>query len=214
MSPSTSAAPQAPTVYVVDDDDSVRRSVAVLVESMNYRCETFARGGEFLEKYDDSQLGVLVVDLRMPEMDGLELQQRLTEDGHSLPVIFITGFADVPVAVRAMAGGAVTLLEKPYDENELWLAIRKAIQLDRERREDRIRRSDASHRLSQLKPQEREVMRMVVEGKPNKVIASRLDVSLRTIEERRRQVFRKTGTNSVAELVRFVVALSDEAEQP
>jgi FixJ family two-component response regulator len=194
-----------PTVFVVDDDRQARESVCALVRSLGVRAEGFPSAEEFLEAFTPDRSGCLVTDVRMFGMSGVELQQRLKKDGVPLPVIVITAYARTPLTVKVMQQGAVTLLEKPYAEDELWDAIRKALALDAAGRQDYERREKLRDRLASLTPKEREVLDGVVAGKPNKQIARELDVSIRTIENRRRDVFAKMKTDNVAELVRMVI---------
>jgi FixJ family two-component response regulator len=203
------ATPIEPTVFVVDDDRAARDSVCALVRSLGVRAESFASAEDFLAHYDADRPGCLVTDVRMFGMSGVELQQKLQEDGVPLPVIVITAFARTPLTVKVMQQGAVTLLEKPYAEDELWGAIRRALAIDAAGRKEYRQRQELRRRLERLTPQEREVLDAVVDGKPNKAIARELDVSIRTVENRRRDVFAKMQAHSVAELVKLVI----QAEQ-
>jgi len=193
------------TVFVVDDDAAARESVRALVEPMGVHSELFASAEEFLKAYDPSRPGCLVTDLRLMGMSGLELLQKLADKNARFPVIVITGHADVPVAVQAMQHGAVTLLEKPCPELELWEAIRKALARDAETREREARRRAITERIACLTPEERAVMDRLIAGQINKVIASELGVSLRTVELRRHNVLRKMEADSLATLVRMVL---------
>jgi FixJ family two-component response regulator len=204
------ATPAEPTVFVVDDDRQARESVCALVRSLGVRAESFSSAEEFLEAYEPHLPGCLVTDVRMFGMSGIELQQKLREDGVPIPVIVITAYARTPVTVKAMQHGALTLLEKPYEEDELWDAIRKALAIDAAGRQQFERRQELRDRLAGFSPKEREVLDAVVAGKPNKTIARELDVSIRTVENRRRDVFAKMKADSVAELVRMVI----EADAP
>ncbi|NQT12688.1 MAG: response regulator transcription factor [Planctomycetes bacterium] len=194
-----------PTVFVVDDDELARRSVCALVRSMRIRAESFSSAEEFLRHYRKGQPGCLVTDVRMTGMSGLELQRELQELDVPLPVIVMTAFARVPMTVEAMKRGAVTFLEKPCEENQLWEAIRDALARDAATRSAFERREESRRRLATLTPAERKVMELVVAGEANKVIAKRLGVSIRTVEARRHEVFAKTQVDSVAELVRLVM---------
>lgn len=193
-----------PTVFIVDDDQASRESVRALVASMNVQAQLFASAEEFLDAYDPATPGCLVTDLRMLGMSGVELLEQLRARGLQLPAIVMSAFADVPVAVRSMQLGALTLLEKPCRNTELWDAIRKALELDTQRRATEQRQRAIRERLESLSPQERDVLDMIMQGVPNKAIANRLEVSLRTVEARRKNVFQKTGTRTVAELVRLI----------
>ncbi len=193
------------TVFIIDDDPAVRESVAALVGEMGMRTETFSSAEDFLSAYDPDRSGCLVTDVRMLGMSGVELQEKLAADGVILPVIIITAHADIPLTVRAMQTGAITLLEKPCRDQELWDAIRNAIAMDTDNRKAFINRKEIEERISQLTPEERQVMDMMIAGKANKVIARDLNMGLRTVEARRHQVYRKTKTESVAELVQMAV---------
>ena len=160
-----------PTVFVVDDDRQARESVCALVRSLGVRAEAFQSAEEFLEVFTPDRAGCLVTDVRMFGMSGVELQQKLKADGVPLPVIVITAYARTPLTVKVMQQGAVTLLEKPYEEDELWDAIRKALALDAAGRQDYARREELRIRLAGLTPREREVLGAVVVGKPNKIVS-------------------------------------------
>ncbi len=195
------------TVFVVDDDPAARESVAALVESLGVHAETFDSAESFLTSYDRNSPGCLITDLRMMGMSGLELQQRLAKEDISLPAIVITAYADVAVTVRAMKNGAITLLEKPCREHELWESIRKALHLDSENRRKQARHDEIQARIDSLTPEEREVMDGMIAGQLNKMIASQLQISLRTVESRRHNVIEKMQVKSLAELVRLVVEI-------
>jgi two-component system, LuxR family, response regulator FixJ len=194
-----------PTVFVVDDDESARKSVCALVRSLGLRAEAFSSGEEFLAKYAPGGPGCLVTDLRMLGMSGLDLQDQLLRRGIRLPVIVLTAYPRTHLTVRAIQAGAVTLLEKPYDEDALWDAIRKALAQDTAGRAEIRRRCEIQERAAMLTPAEQSVMNLVVQGKPNKIIAKQLSMSVRTIESRRHAVFTKMGVESVAALVRLAI---------
>lgn len=194
-----------PTVFVVDDDEQARKSVSALVRSLGIAAECFESGEQFLAAYAKGRPGCLVTDVRMFGMSGLELQQKLIDQEIFLPVIVMTAYAKTATTVEAMQKGAVTLIEKPCDEDQLWSAIRKALSLDASKREQHQRRQDIQHRYAALTDKEREVMSRMIDGKANKVIAKDLDISIRTVENRRHEVFQKMGAESVAELVRMVI---------
>ncbi|MEX2188095.1 MAG: response regulator [Pirellulales bacterium] len=197
------------TVFVIDDDEAARLSVCALATSMHVPSEGFASVEEFLESFDPIRPGCIVADVRMPGASGVELLGILDERGSRIPVVIVTAFADTPLAVKAMKGGAVTFLEKPCSNHELWDAIREALARDTTSRAGSDSLRDIRTRLAKLTPDEQLVLSMLVEGKPNKLIARELDVSLRTIESRRHNVFVKTGTSTVAELVRLVMHAND-----
>ncbi len=200
-----------PTVFVVDDDEHIRTSICALARSMGSPAEAFCSAEEFIENYVDGRPGCLVTDVRMPGMSGLELQEKLRELDVRLPVIVVTAYATIPLTVRAMQGGAVTLLEKPFEENELWDAIRKALAKDAEQRAAREHRRELSRRIERLTPTQREVMDLIVAGKSNKWIANELDVGIRTVESRRREVFEQMQADSLAELVRLAMEATPES---
>lgn len=192
------------TVFVIDDEPQSRESVIALVQSMHFHAMGYQSAEQFLEDYA-GEPGCVVSDYRMAGMNGLELQRELNERGLDIPLILVTAFARTPVTVEAIRNGAVTMLDKPYSEDDLWSAIREGIQLDQKRREEKRARAEISHRLASLKEKEQQVLDLIVEGLPNKAMASKLDVSLRTIENRRRTVFAKLGIQTVAELVALVL---------
>jgi FixJ family two-component response regulator len=193
------------TVFIVDDDPAARDSVAVLVRSKGLPVETFASAEEFLAAYQPLARGCLVVDVRMTGMTGLDLLEMLRQRGYSLPVIVITGFGDVPAAVRAMRAGAYTFLEKPCRDQELWASLQRAIESVSQLQAEQERKVEIESRLATLTPDELRVMREMVIGKPNKVIASDLDIGLRTVELRRANVLKKMHADSLAELVRLAL---------
>ncbi len=195
----------SPTVFVVDDDAQARKSVCALVRSMGIDVAAYGSGEEFLEKYVHGSPGCLVTDVRMLGMSGLELQKELTRREISLPVIVLTAYARTPLTVRAMQAGAVTLLEKPCQDDNLWEAIQTALARDASTRREHERCQGLRTRIGCLTPSQRVVLDMIVEGKPNKMIAEVLDISLRTVENRRREVFERMEADSVAELVRMVI---------
>jgi FixJ family two-component response regulator len=192
-------------VFVVDDDEHARRSVCALVGSLGVRAESFSSAESFLVHYTTGRPGCLVTDIRMMGMSGLDLQDRLIELGIELPVIVLTAFPRTRSTVRAMAAGAVTLLEKPYEQEELWDAIRKGLARDATVRAEARDRRDIKERAELLTQDERTVMQMIVQGKPNKIIAAQLNTSIRTIEGRRQAVFAKMRVETVAELVRLAI---------
>jgi two-component system response regulator FixJ len=194
-----------PTVFVVDDDSEAREAVCALVRSLGVRAESFASAEEFLDLYVEERPGCLVTDVRMLGMSGLELQEELKRRDILLPVVVLTAYAKTPLTVRAIKAGAVTVLEKPCEDDDLWDAIRKALAEDAAARADHDTRQDIRNRIAELSPEERQVMDMMVQGKPNKIISGQLDIAVRTVEKRRRAVFNKTSTDSVAELVRLVI---------
>ncbi|NUQ62949.1 MAG: response regulator transcription factor [Pirellulales bacterium] len=199
-----------PTVFVVDDDDQARESICALATSMNVRSESFSSAEDFLHSYENDRPGCLVSDLRLPGMSGLELLTRLRERNITLPTVLLTAYARTPVTVEAMKKGALTILDKPYHDDDLWQAIREALAEDASRRNERQWRQDVHARLARLNAAERDVLERILEGKPNKVIAQELAVSVRTVENRRHDILVKMRAGSVAELVRMVVQSGDD----
>ncbi len=194
-----------PTVFLVDDDPEVLRSLAALVKVVFPRVETYCSAAEFLAAYQGDRRGCLVLDVAMPGMSGLELHRKLIEGKSDLPVVFVTGHANVQMAVGAMQAGAVNFLEKPFREQELWESIRRGLELDERNRRRKSRRSRAEERIAGLTPGEREVLDLILEGKLNKEIATDLGLSVRTVEDRRARLMKKTEVGSVAELVQLAL---------
>ena len=192
-----------PTVFIVDDDAAIRFAMAALMDSVDMQHEIFESADEFLEKVTEQRPGCLVLDIRMPGLGGLELQEELIKRGNTLPIIFITGHGDVPMAVDAMQKGAVDFIQKPFRDQDLLDRIREAIATDEERREAQQVHSEIEARLDKLTKREREVFELVVTGKPNKVIAYELGVSQRTVEIHRARVMEKMEARSLADLVKM-----------
>jgi FixJ family two-component response regulator len=201
-------------VYIVEDDDAVRESLQLVLESVGYKTRSFASANAFLENYDGDLAGCLVLDIRMPGMNGMELQRKLNERNSILPIIFVTGHGDVPMAVEAMQQGALDFVQKPYREQELLEKIERAFAIDRANRESLQQRQKISIRLDSLTPRELDVLRLMIEGKANKVIAIDLDISQRTVEIHRARVMEKLEANSLAHLVRMVMAVDPLLLQP
>ena len=196
-----------PTVFVVDDDESVRGSLRFLLRSAGLDSRAFGSAPEFLAAYDPAQPGCLVLDVRMPGMSGLELQQELNLRGAIVPVIFITGHGDIPMAVEAMQHGAHDFLQKPFRDQDLIERVRRALAKDARTRAALEEHARIRSRLESLTAREREVMALMARGKPNKIIAHELGVSQRTVEIHRARVMEKSGASSLAELVRMVMNL-------
>lgn len=200
------------TVFIVDDDEAVRDSLKMLMESVDLHAEVFASAHEFLQLFDDDRSGCLVLDIRMPGMSGLELQAVLNERRSMLPVIFITGHGDVPMAVQAIRGGAQDFIQKPFREQELLDRVQQVLAEDSRNRDVLHQKRDILERLSTLTPREREVLGLVVAGNANKVIAIDLGLSQRTVEIHRAHVMDKMQTKSLAHLVRMMISVEDEEE--
>jgi len=194
----------SPTVFVVDDYAPVRKSIARLLHAAGFAVAAFASAEEFLAQYDPQIVGCLVLDLAMPTLNGLELQHILVKTGSLLPIIFLTGTADIPKSVQAMKHGASDFLTKPVNDEDLLAAVRVAIQKDRDRRREQTELSEIRTRLATLTPREREVIEYVVAGKLNKQIAGDLGTVEQTIKVHRARAMQKMRVQSVAELVRVI----------
>lgn len=193
-----------PTIFVVDDDAAVRRAITGVGKLLGRHVRAFASAEEFLAGYDPTQPGCLVLDLKMPGMTGVELQQKLADEGVAIPIVVVSGHADVRTAVEVMTLGAVTLLEKPFRLDELLAHLRRALELDAADRDRAARDADADARLAALTPKEREVLDAVAAGKTNREIAEQLGLSVRAVEDRRARLMRKVQAGSVAELVQLL----------
>jgi two-component system, LuxR family, response regulator FixJ len=194
-----------PTIFVVDDDEGVRNSLRFLLKSVGLTTRTLASAREFLDIYQPSHPGCLVLDVRMPGMSGLELQEQLNLRGATIPVIFITGHGDVPIAVEAMQHGAFDFLQKPFRDQDLIDRIQRALERDVRNRTALAQRETIRARLESLTPREQEVLALMTRGKPNKVMAAELGLSPRTVEIHRARIMEKSGAASLAQLVRMVM---------
>ena len=194
-----------PTVLIADDDEAVRDSLQILLEAAGYRVRSFASGSEFLSAARPEGEACLIIDVRMPGLGGLEVQERLQAEGAALPVVVITGHGEVPLAVRAMKAGAADFVEKPFSESVILEAVERALEMAR-RQEGGIAATEAKARVARLSGREREVLDRLVAGKPNKVIAYELSISPRTVEIHRARVMEKTGAKSLSELVVLALA--------
>jgi FixJ family two-component response regulator len=196
-----------PVIFVVDDDPAARNSLAALVTSRGLAVETYGSAEEFLQNYDATKRGCLIADVRMTGMSGLELQEQMAAQQVNLPVIVITGFADVPMAVRAMRAGAVTFLEKPCTEQELSEAIAMALDAEARSNELREKHSEIEERYATITPAEHQVLAKLMAGLTNKTIAYELELGMRTVEMRRAKIMEKMHAESLPELVRLVLAV-------
>jgi len=195
-----------PVVFVVDDDDAVRESLAMSLKLAGHQVESFASAAAFLASGAPNRSGCLVTDIRMPDMDGIELQEELRKRNCSLPVIVITGHGDVPLAVRAMKAGAGDFLEKPFARDALLTAVRRALERNATAVDSASQGDQIRSRIALLTPREREVFGLVVSGKQSKVIAHELGASPRTVEIHRARMMKKLNAGSLQELVRMAIA--------
>ena len=190
-----------PNIYIVDDDPDVRHSVGFLVSSVGYTAQSCSSAPEFLRIIDETRPCCAILDVRLPGLSGLELQAELQRRGSSCAVIFISGHGDIPKAVRAMRGGALDFLEKPFDDQVLLDRIEEAISISAEGIARKQRQSDLSRRLQCLTEREREVLALVIAGQTNKAIALTLNISVKTVENHRHSLMLKAGVNSLAHLI-------------
>lgn len=197
-------------VYIVEDDDAVRESLQMMLESVGREVVSFASADLFLEQYTENLSGCIILDIRMPGMNGMELQRKLNELNSILPIIFVTGHGDVPMAVEAMQQGAVDFVQKPYREQELLDKISQAMQLDKENRHSLQQQQLILENMNDLTPREKDVMRLMIDGKANKVIAADLNISKRTVEIHRARVMEKLNANSLAHMVRMYLAVEND----
>jgi two-component system response regulator FixJ len=193
------------TIHIIDDDAAVRESLLALMQTRGLTAKGYSSAESFLAGLKTAETGCVVCDVRMPGMNGLQLLQKMNEAKSTLPVIIITAYADVPTAVRAMQAGAVTFLEKPCDDNDLIAAVQQALNLEQAQAALRKQQTDVQAKLDTLTEDEHAVMRKMLEGLPNKRIASDLDIGLRTVELRRSNIMKKMGAGSLAELVRLAL---------
>jgi RNA polymerase sigma factor (sigma-70 family) len=200
------------TVFIVDDDNGMRTSIRALMKSIGLDAEPFASAQEFLDYYEPGRCGCLILDIRMPKMDGLELQRELNRRGVALPVIFITGHADVQMAVEAMRQGAFDFIEKPFRDQTLIDRVQQALMRDRESRQAARQAEEARQRVASLTNRERQVLELIASGKPNKAMAQQLGLSRRTVEVHRSHLMRKLAVKSVAELVHIAMDMRAQAE--
>ena len=202
------SAEPAPTAYFVDDDEAIRTLWRWLMESNSIPVKIYESAPRFIMDYRRGDPGCLVLDINLPGMTGLELQAFLKREGVEIPIVFVTGFGDVPSAVSALKGGAVDFIQKPFDYRMVVEVIRKALARDAEGRAARGRRALVEARIAALTDRERDVLRRVIEGKQNKVIAAELEISMKTVEFHRSKVMEKMGVGSVAELVQLTLGFS------
>lgn len=199
-----------PTVFIIDDDPAVRDAIGLLLRTSGFTVETFASASDFLNASAARRPGCVVLDVRMPGMSGLDLQKQLQIYGYRIPIIFITGHGDVPMAIRAMKAGAFDFIEKPFQGEMLRLRIQEALDRDHRERRRQALRTAAAERLALLSPREREVLGRVATGQYNKVIAAELGISLSTVEIHRKRVMEKLHAESLSDLIRMLALLSDD----
>ncbi|MCE2680984.1 MAG: response regulator transcription factor [Burkholderiales bacterium] len=197
--------PQA-RVYIVDDDEAVRESLQWLLETDDHKVETFGSAEEFLNQFFPEQICVLILDVRMPGMNGLELQEKLLERRSDLPVIFITGHGDVAMAVSTMKKGAVDFLEKPFDETVVRELVKKHVQASEESFKARLKDAALQERFTRLTGRELQVLDRIVAGRLNKQIADDLNISIKTVEAHRANIMDKLNVNTVADLLKLALA--------
>ena len=203
-----------PTVFIIDDDDAVRNSSQTLIESMDIQTHAFSDVQSFLDAFDSDQPGCILLDVRLPQMSGLELQEYLHSKGINTPIIFVSGHSNVSMAVRTLKAGAVDFLEKPFDDQILLDSIQKALEVDKAIRNEAHWRNLILQYLGQLSRREEEVLRLLIQGKPNKVIAHDMSLSTKTIETHRAHIMRKLGVNSLAGLVWMALTSGEYQEIP
>ncbi|MCM0036203.1 MAG: response regulator transcription factor [Burkholderiaceae bacterium] len=196
----------ASTVYIVDDDEAVRDSLRWLLEANNYRVRTFPSGESFLAEYDDKRLGVLIVDVRMPGMSGLELQEQLIARKSTMPIVFITGHGDVPMAVSTIKKGAIDFLEKPFDETDLREIVSRMFEQANERLSQAQAQKAHDAMLARLTAREQQVLERIVAGRLNKQIADDLGISIKTVEAHRANIMEKLQVTTVADLMKVALA--------
>jgi FixJ family two-component response regulator len=201
-----------PTVYVIDDDESIRELLGWLMKRNAIRAEAYPNARSFLKAYLPGSPGCLILDLYMPGMSGLDLQQYLKEAGIEMPVIFLSGRADVPKAVAAVKSGAIDFIEKPFDYRQIVELVRECLRRDAESRQARDLARARAQRMASLTQREREVLDRVIAGKVNRVIAEEMEISIKTVEAHRARIMEKLSVDSVAELVQVALG-AREAEE-
>ena len=194
------------TVFIVDDDEAVRDSLRWLLEANGYRVRAYASGESFLEDYDASQIGVLIADVRMPGMSGLELQEQLIARNAPLPIVFITGHGDVPMAVSTMKKGAVDFLEKPFNESDLREIVARMLEQATQRVSKHQAQKDHEAMLARLTAREQQVLELIAAGRLNKQIAGDLNISIKTVEAHRANIMEKLEVTTVADLMKVALA--------
>jgi len=202
-----------PIVYVIDDDDAVRDVLRWLIESVGLQVESFARAANFLEAYQPARPGCMLLDIRMPGLSGFDLQEELANRQISIPIIVITGYAEVAMAVRALKAGAFDFVEKPFNHQILLDRVRAAIEVDQKAHQTRLQRAEGAARLARLTPRQREVLDLLMAGKPSKAIATELGLSRKTVDVHRAQIMGRMEAESLAHLFRLVTSAYDASVQ-
>lgn len=202
--------PISPTVFVIDDDHAVCAALKILLESAGLQVETFTSALSFLDRATDATAGCVLLDVRMPGMDGLELQRQLRDREINLPIIIVTGHGDIPMAVRALRAGALNFIEKPFEDHTLLNAVHEALSRDEQTRAVALQREEVRARVDRLTPREYEVMRRVIAGRSTKEIAAEFDVSNQAIDAHRKHVLQKMNVSSIAALVRITLLVGIE----
>lgn len=197
------------TVHIVDDDHAVRRSLKLLIDSADLAVREYEGGQDFLDRYRPRKPECLLLDLRMPGMDGLELQRELRTRGIHISTLFLSGHGDIPIAVRALREGALDFIEKPFNNNYLLERVRLCIGTDAAQEQDRINHQEAEERLMALTKRERQVVHMLVDGKINKVIGTELSISTRTVESHRARIMKKLNVDSLSDIYKLVLMSRD-----
>ena len=198
---------EAPSVFIVDDDEQVRSALTLLMESVGLKSESFSSAQEYLDQFDAAKSGCLILDVRMPGLSGLDLQARLSVEKSHPPIIIITGHGDVPMAVRAVTAGAVDFIEKPFNNQSMLDSVHRAIEQDAKQRGESSRLQDIETKYDELTPREKEVLQYVIEGKRNKIIASEMNISQSTVEAHRSKVMEKMSANTLSDLMRMALLL-------
>ena len=198
-----------PVVHIIDDDESVRKSLRWLIESVGLKVNCYASANAFVETTIDASPGCMVLDVRMPGMSGLDLQERLNKSDLPLPVIIVTGHADVPMAIRALKSGAFDFIEKPYNDQHLLDRVQDAISHSTQSLSADAEKQEAQRRIDSLTPRERQVLELVTEGCANKQIATRLDLSIKTVETHRANLMSKMQANSLPALIKLVMSVEE-----
>ena len=198
------------TVFVIDDDEAVRKGLTFLLRAAEHRVETFGSAIDFLKSYDGERGGCLVLDIRMPEMTGLDLQHEINARGWHIPTIFITGHGTVPIAIAAMKAGAFDFIEKPLRGDALLETLERAFDQDEAQRQERLELASLNARAAALTGREREILKLVATGESNKVIARQLGISFRTVELHRSHILEKMGARTLAELIKIAILLDQQ----